>query len=152
MLAAFVVAFALLGVAAGYTAGPLPGDPAVTRSLQKLSDDGMVGLILLYAGGAAWSLPAVVLAVAIVSRRWAGALCILLSGVAAVLAGDVLKALVGRPRPSADLTTRYGFPSSTAMLTVVVLGVACYLLSSCATTGPRAVSRSSWSGYRRRRA
>ncbi|WP_166397392.1 phosphatase PAP2 family protein [Rubrobacter marinus] len=130
---ALVVAFAALGAAAR-GAGPLPGDLAVTRLLQGLPADGLTGLVLLYAGDAAWFLPVVAVGGALLARRWAGALCLLLVAVGAVLLGDALKALVGRPRPSADPVARldvpegFGFPSATALLVVAVLGVACYLL------------------------
>ncbi len=133
VLLALVLAFALLGIAAR-GAGSLPGDLAVTRLLQGLPADGPAGLVLLYAGDAAWSLPAVAVIVALLARRWVGALCLLLVGVAAVLVGDALKLLIGRPRPSADLVVRYdvpegyGFPSGTALLVVAALGVSCYLL------------------------
>ncbi|MDP9454602.1 MAG: phosphatase PAP2 family protein [Actinomycetota bacterium] len=130
---ALVASLTLLAVAAR-GAGPLPGDLAVTRLLQGIPTDGLAGLVLLYAGDAAWFLPAAVAVVALLARRWAGALCVLLAGVAAWPVGDALKVLVGRPRPSAELVARYdvpegyGFPSGTALLTVAVLGVACYLL------------------------
>ena len=133
VLVALVFAFVLLAFAAR-GAGPLPGDLAVTRLLQGVPADGLAGLVLLYAGDAAWFLPVAVAVIALLARRWAGALCVLLAAVVAVAVGDALKLLVGRPRPSADLVARYdvpegyGFPSGTALLTVAVLGVACYLL------------------------
>lgn len=133
VLLVLVVSVALLAIAAR-GAGPLPGDLAVTQGLRGLPADGLPGLVLLYAGAVAWFLPAAVLVVALLARRWAASLCVLLTVLAAVLVGDGLKLLVGRPRPSADLVARYdapegyGFPSATALLIVAVLGVACYLL------------------------
>ena len=128
-----LVSLALLGAAAR-GAGPLPGDLAVTRLLQGVPADGPLGLVLIYAGDVAWFLPVVALVVAMLAHRWTGAIYVLLSVAASLLAGEVLKLLVRRPRPSADLVARYevpegyGFPSATALFTVVVLGVACYLI------------------------
>ena len=128
-----LVSLALLGAAAR-GAGPLPGDLAVTRLLQGVPADGPLGIVLLHAGDVAWFLPVVALLVAMLAHRWTGALYVLSAGVASVLAGEVLKLLFQRPRPSADLVARYevpegyGFPSATALFTMVVLGVACYLI------------------------
>ena len=128
-----LVSLTLLG-AAVRGAGPLPGDLSATQHLQGVPADGILGLVLLYAGDVAWFLPVVALVAAMLAQRWTGALYVLLSIVASVLAGEAFKLLVRRPRPSADLVARYevpegyGFPSATALLTVVVLGVACYLI------------------------
>ena len=84
---ALVVAGALLTFAAS-GAGPLPGDLALTRLLQGLQPDGPVGLLLLYVGDAVWFLPVVALAVALLWRRWADALFILLASVTGMLVGD----------------------------------------------------------------
>ena len=126
---------ALLALAARGT-GPLPGDLTLTRLLQGLPPDGAAGYLLSYAGDAAWSLPVVALAVALVARRWPAALLVLLASVTGVLLGDALKLLVASPRPPVELvqtpgpTNGYGFPSGTALLTVVLLGVVCYLVRS----------------------
>ena len=132
----FFVALVSLGLlgAAARGAGPLPGDLAVTRLLQGVPADGPLGLVLVYARDVAWFLPVVALVVAMLAHRWTGVLFLLSAGVASVLAGEVFKLLFRRPRPSADLVARYevpegyGFPSATALLTLVVLGVACYLI------------------------
>jgi len=133
--AALVVLGALLAIAAR-VAEPLPGDPALARLLQGLPPDGAAGLLLSYAGDAAWFLPVVAVAAALLGRRWSAALFILLASVTAVLVGDALKLLVARPRPPVELiqtpgpTDGYGFPSGTALLTLVLAGAACYLLRS----------------------
>ena len=130
---ALVVAAALLMFAAS-GAGPLPGDLALTRLLQGLPPDGPAGLLLSYVGDAVWFLPVVALAVALLWRRWADALFILLASVTGLLVGDALKLLVARPRPPVELvqtpgpSDSYGFPSGTALLTVALVGAACYLL------------------------
>ena len=145
VLFAALVSLALLGAAAR-GAGPLPGDLAVTRLLQGVPANGTLGLVLLYAGDVAWFLPVVALVVAMLTHRWRGALFVLSAGVASVLAGEALKLLVRRPRPSADLGARYevpedyGFPSATARFIVVVLGVACYLILRSRAPRPAALA------------
>ena len=132
---ALVVAGTLLAFAAS-GAGPLPGDLALTRLLQGLQPDGPVGLLLLHVGDAVWFLPVVALAVALLWRRWADALFILLASVTGLLVGDALKLLAARPRPLVELvriyesSDGYGFPSSTVLFAVVVLGAVCYLVRS----------------------
>ena len=130
-----VVAGTLLALAAR-GAGPLPGDLALARPLQELSPDGAAGFLLSYLGDAAWLLPVAALAVALLARRWSAALLVLAASVTGVLVGDALKILVARPRPPVELvetpgpTNGYGFPSGTALLTVVLLGAVCYLVRS----------------------
>jgi undecaprenyl-diphosphatase len=123
-----VLAFAARG------AGPLPGDIALTRSLQKLPPDSTLGSLLSYAGEVVWFLPIAALAVALLMSRWLAALFILLASLTSVFIGDALKLLVASPRPSAELVRvvypqqRYGFPSSAAFLSVVLLGMIGYLI------------------------
>lgn len=128
---ALIVSGTLLALAAR-AAGPLPGDLAFTRLLQKLPPDGVVGLLLSYAGGAIWFLPVAALAVAVLGRRWVDAVLVLLAGATGALAGDALKLLVARPRPPVELAREvsegYGFPSSTVLFVVVLLGAVCYVL------------------------
>lgn len=137
--AVLVVAGTLLALAA-HGAGPLPGDLMATRFLQGLSPDGPAALLLSYAGGAIWFLPVAALAGALLWRRWADAVLVLLASVTGVLVANALKLLVARPRPPAELAREvsegYGFPSATAFLAAVLLGVICYLLRS----SPRPIS------------
>ena len=116
-------------------AGPLPGDLALTRWLQEwLPPDGLVGSVIAYAGRLVWFLPLAFLAVMLLGRRWFGALSVLVAAVSGLLLGDALKLLVARARPSAELVQvyelsgGYGFPSTTALLSVVLLGAVCYLV------------------------
>ena len=123
-----VLAFAARGAA------PLPGDLALTRSLQKLPPDSTLGTLLSYAGEVVWFLAIAALAVALLMRRWLAALFILLASLTSVFICEALKLLVASPRPSADLVRvvdpqqSYGFPSSTAFLAVVLLGMLGYLI------------------------
>ena len=123
-----VLAFAARG------AGPLPGDLALTRSLQRLPPDSVVGTLLSYAGEVVWFLAIAVLAVALLMSRWGAALFILLASLTSVFIGEALKLLVASPRPSAELVRvvdpqqGYGFPSVTAFLSVVLLGTIGYLI------------------------
>ena len=132
---ALVVAGTLLALAAS-GAGPLPGDLALTRLLQRLPPGGPAGLLLAYVGDAVWILPVVALAVALLWRRWADALFILLASVTGLLVGDALKLLAARPRPPVELvrihesSDGYGFPSGTVLFAVVLLGAVCYLVRS----------------------
>ena len=123
-----VLAFAARGAA------PLPGDLALTRSLQKLPPDSTLGTLLSYAGEVVWFLAIAALAVALLMRRWLAALFILLASLTSVFICEALKLFVASPRPSADLVRvvdpqqSYGFPSSTAFLAVVLLGMLGYLI------------------------
>ena len=116
-------------------AGPLPGDLALTRWLQEwLPPDDLVGSVLAYAGRLVWLLPIAFLAVTLLGRRWSGALFVLVAAASGLLLGHALKLLVARPRPSVELVRvyepsgGYGFPSTTALLSVVLLGTVCYLV------------------------
>jgi membrane-associated phospholipid phosphatase len=123
-----VLAFAARG------AGLLPGDLALTRSLQKLPPDSALGTLLSYAGEVVWFLAIAALAVALLMSRWLAALFILLASLTSVFIGEALKLLVASPRPSAELVRvvdpqqGHGFPSSTALLSVVLLGMIVYLI------------------------
>jgi membrane-associated phospholipid phosphatase len=123
-----VLAFAARG------AGSLPGDLALTRSLQRLPPDSVVGTLLSYAGEVVWFLPLAALSVALLMRRWMAASFILLASLTSVFIGEALKLLVASPRPSAELVRvvdpqqSYGFPSNTAFLSVVLLGMIVYLI------------------------
>jgi membrane-associated phospholipid phosphatase len=123
-----VLAFAARG------AGALPGDLALTRSLQKLQPDSTLGTLSSYAGEVVWFLAIAALVVALLMSRWLAALFILLASLTSVFIGEALKLLVASPRPSAELVRvvdpqqSYGFPSITAFLSVVLLGMIGYLI------------------------
>lgn len=123
-----VLAFAARG------AGLLPGDLALTRSLQKLPPDSALGTLLSYAGEVVWFLAIAALAVALLMSRWLAASFILLASLTSVFIGEALKPLVASPRPPAELVRvvgpqqSYGFPSGTAFLSVVLLGMIGYLI------------------------
>lgn len=123
----------LLALAA-WGAGPLPGDLTLTRWLQdSLPPDGLVGSSLTYASRVMWFLAVVYLAITLLRRQWLSALFVFAAGVTGVLVGDALKLLVARARPSSELvrvydsSEGYSFPSTTALLSVVLLGMVCYL-------------------------
>jgi membrane-associated phospholipid phosphatase len=129
LLAGSILAFMARG------AGPLPGDLTATRWLQEqVPPGGLIGSSLAYAGRLVWFLPIAFLAVALLGRRWFDALFVLVAAVTGLLLGDALKLLVARPRPSVELVRvyessgGYGFPSTTALLSVVSLGAVCYLV------------------------
>jgi membrane-associated phospholipid phosphatase len=125
-----VVAGSLLAFAAR-GAGPLPGDLAFTRWVQF---GGPPGLLLARAGDVVWFLPLLAIMVALLARWWLAAFILFVAGCTAVLVGVAIKFLVARPRPSAhlvqvyDIPEGYGFPSSTALLSVVLLGTVGYLV------------------------
>ena len=131
---ALVFAGSILGLLARGV-GPLPGDLTATRWLQEsLPPEGLMGSLLTYTGRLVWLLPTVFLAVALLGRRWLAALFVLVGAVTGLLLGDALKLLVARARPSVDLvlvdepSNGHGFPSTTALLAVVLLGAVCYLV------------------------
>jgi len=116
-------------------AGPLPGDLALTRWLQEWPPpDGPAGSLLAYASRLVWFLAVAFLAIALLLRRWLAALFVLVAAATGLLLGDALKLLVARARPSVELVRvyespgGYGFPSTTALLSLVLLGAACYLV------------------------
>lgn len=123
----------LLAIAAR-GAGPLPGDFALTRWLQhSLPPDDFAGWLLPYLERMVWFLPVAFLAITLLRRQWLATLFMVAAGITGLLVGDALKLLVARARPSADLvrvytlSADYGFPSTTALLSVVLLGMVCYL-------------------------
>ena len=129
LLAGSILAFMARG------AGPLPGDLTATRWLQEqVPPGGLIGSSLSYVGSLVWFLPIGFLAVALLGRRWFDALFVVVAAVTGLLIGDALKLLVARPRPSVELVRvyessgGYGFPSTTALLSVVLLGAVCYLV------------------------
>jgi undecaprenyl-diphosphatase len=129
LLAGSILAFMARG------AGPLPGDLTATRWLQEqVPPGGLIGSSLSYVGRLVWFLPIGFLAVALLGRRWFDALFVVVAAVTGLLIGDALKLLVARPRPSVELVRvyessgGYGFPSTTALLSVVLLGAVCYLV------------------------
>jgi undecaprenyl-diphosphatase len=99
-----------------------------------LPQDDLVGSLLAYASRMVWFLAVAFLAVVLLRRRWLSALFIVFAAVSGLLLGDALKLLVARSRPSAELVRVYepsgghGFPSTTALLAVVLLGTVCYLV------------------------
>ena len=132
----------LLAIAAR-GAGPLPGDLALTRWLQySLPPDDLTGSLLTYPGRIVWFLPVAFLAVTLLRRRWLAALFMVAAGVSGLLVGDGLKLLVARARPSAelvwvyDVSEDYSFPSTTALLSVVFLGMVCYLAGQESSWSP----------------
>jgi undecaprenyl-diphosphatase len=115
-------------------AGPLPGDLAMTRWLQSsVPPDHLAGSLLAYQGRVVWLLPVAFLAVTLLRRRWLAALFVIVAGLSGLLVGDELKLLVARARPPAgpvrvyEVSDDHGFPSTTALLSVVLLGMVCYL-------------------------
>ena len=137
MIAVWVVLVAaglLLALFAGEV-GPLLGDLAMTVWLQKGIPAGdSTGALLAYADRAVWLLSATAFAVALIGRQWLVASFIFLAGFTGLLLSYALKLLVARPRPSGELvrvvdpSETYGFPSTTALLSVVLLGMVCYLI------------------------
>ena len=115
-------------------AGPLPGDLALSRLIQQPPPDGLVGSWLVHASDVVWLLSPLAVLVALMGRRWPAAVFILLASATGVLIGVVIKQLVARPRPTADLVRvydtpeSYAFPSTTAFFAAVFLGTVGYLI------------------------
>ncbi len=131
----FLICAILLGVVAK-GAGPLPGDLAISRAVQKV-------LPFNNGVGALWSavrdlliyLPIGFGAVTLIWRKWDWTAMIALVCLPVSLYGErFLKPLYGRPRPTADLVTIHraseglSFPSGTAMNSLVQVGVILYLV------------------------
>ena len=122
-MAAIWVALVASGMGLAFVArgaGPLPGDLALSRSIQQPAPDGLAGFLLVHASDLVWLLWPLAVLVALVGRRWSAALFISLAGSTGVLVGEAIKPLAARPRPTEDLVRvqetpeSYGFPSSTA--------------------------------------
>lgn len=131
---ALLAAGSLLALSAG-EAGPLPGDLAMTLWLQEWLPSGDVaGSLLAYADRLVWFLSIIAFVIALIVLQWLAASFIFLSGFTSLLLGYALKLLVARPRPSGELvrvvdsSETYGFPSTTSLLSVVLLGMVCYLI------------------------
>jgi membrane-associated phospholipid phosphatase len=119
---------------AAHRAGPLPGDLPVTGVIQGLPLPGVAETMLYDADLAVWFVLAAALAVALLLRRWASTAFVFLASVSGLLLASMLKTFVARPRPSVGLVELHealqghGFPSTTACLSVAVLGAIVYLL------------------------
>jgi membrane-associated phospholipid phosphatase len=115
-------------------AGPLPGDLALSRLIQQPPSGGLVGSWLVHASDFVWLVSPLVVLVALIGRRWLAVVFILLGSCTGVLIGVVIKQLVARPRPTADLVRvydtpeSYAFPSTTASFTAVFVGTIGYLI------------------------
>jgi membrane-associated phospholipid phosphatase len=136
MIAVWVV-LVVLGLALAFAArgtGPLPGDLALSRLIQQPPPDGLVGSLLMRASDVVWFLAPLAVLIGLLVRQWLAAVFILLAGSTGVLVGVVIKALVARPRPTADLVQvydspeSYAFPSTTAFFAAVFLGMIGYLI------------------------
>jgi membrane-associated phospholipid phosphatase len=116
-------------------AGPLPGDLALSWVIQQPRPDGLLGFWLARASDVVvWLFAPLAVLIALVARRWVAALTILLASSTGVVVGVVIKQLVARPRPTADLVRvydipeSYSFPSITSFFTAVFLGMVGYLI------------------------
>jgi membrane-associated phospholipid phosphatase len=130
------VVLVALGPVLAFTArgaGPLPGDLALSRLIQQPPPDGLVGYLLVRASDVVWFLSPLAVLVAMLVRQWLAAAFILLASFIGVLVAVVIKALVARPRPTADLVRvyvspeSYSFPSTTAFFAATFLGIVGYL-------------------------
>jgi membrane-associated phospholipid phosphatase len=131
-----LIAAGLLLALAARGAGPLPGDLTFTRWLQDwLPPNGLAGSLLTYTSRIVWLLAVAFLAVMLLRGQWLAALFVFVAGTTGLLVGYALKLLVARARPSAELvrvydfSEGYSFPSTSALLSVVLLGMICYLLA-----------------------
>ena len=136
-MVAIWVALVVSGLALAFAAreaGPLPGDLAFSRLIQRPPPDGLVGFWLANASDAVWILSPLVVLVVVVWRRWLDALFVSLAVFTGMLIPGAIKLLVARPRPTADLVRvydtpeSYAFPSTTAFFAVVFLGAVGYLI------------------------
>ncbi len=106
----------------------------MSRLIQQPPPDGLVGYLLVRASDVVWLLSPLAVLVALLVRQWLAALFSLLASSTGVLVGVVIKALVARPRPTADLVRvydtpeSYAFPSTTAFFAAVFLGMVGYLI------------------------
>ena len=128
----------LLLALAARGAGPLPGDLALTRAIQRaIPPDSGIGAILRSLGRIIWGVPLVAVVAALLARWWAAAVALLVAGGTALIVGELLlPPIVARPRPTAALVRveqplpadGYGFPSGTVLFAVVTLGLIGYLV------------------------
>jgi membrane-associated phospholipid phosphatase len=147
------VALVASGLALAFAArgaGPLPGDLALSHLIQQHliqqpPPDGLVGSSLVRASDIAWLLSPLAVLVALAGRRWLAALFILLGSSTGVLVAVMIKQLVARPRPTADLVRvydtaeSYAFPSTTAFFAAAFLGTTGYLIWQAQSRRPVAV-------------
>lgn len=144
--AACLVPGLLLSLAA-HRAGPLVGDLDISQAVQRaLPHGGTAGSLLSALGDTAWILPLAAVLVACLTRRWHGALLLLVASLGATLLAElVLPSIVERPRPSAELVEvydragGYGFPSGTAMMALATLGAGAYLVRRSGRLGAASV-------------
>ncbi len=130
-----LVAGLLLAFAA-YQSGPLPGDLALGRALQRaLPHAGAAGSLLGVLGDAAWILPVTAVLVGILTRQWRPVVLLLVAALGATFVAEVILApIVERPRPSDalirvyDRAGGYGFPSGTSMMALATLGAVAHLV------------------------
>ncbi len=115
-------------------AGPLPGEPAMSRFIQQPAPHGFTGSLLAHASDLVWLLAPLAVLISLVGRRWSAAFLISLAGSTGMLVGEAIKPLAARARPTAELVRvqetpeSYAFPSSTAFFAVVFLGMVGYLV------------------------
>lgn len=124
----------LLGFAAK-GGGALPGDAAISRAIQRAvaygpaieSALGQISALVRY-------LPIIAIVFVLLLMRWKeGALLAIAATPVVFFTETYLKLLFERPRPAAGLVNIYenargfGFPSGTALRTMVVFGVVSYL-------------------------
>ena len=115
-------------------AGPLPGEPVLSRIIQQPAPHGLAGSLLAHASDLVWLLAPLAVLISLVGRRWSAAFLVSLAGSTGLLVGEAIKPLAARPRPTAELVRvqetpeSYAFPSSTAFFAVVFLGMVGYLV------------------------
>jgi membrane-associated phospholipid phosphatase len=115
---------------------PLPGDLAVSHMVQgMLARNSVVGRAFARVDNLVWASAVLVIVSMALLRRIAAAVWLGLAVATSMALGDVLiKPLVARPRPSADLvqisqvSDSYGFPSTTTLVAVVLGGLLIYLV------------------------
>jgi undecaprenyl-diphosphatase len=117
----------------------------MTRALQRaLPHDGAPATVVALLGDAGRLLPLAVILLACLQRRWSAALFVAVAYLsAAALAEWAVTPLVARPRPSASLVhvyrqdRGYGFPSGSALVSVVLVGSVAHLLRGSRRPGER---------------
>ncbi len=135
LIAAGVLAGLGLSIAAAQTR-TFPGDPTITHWFQRLNSDGFEDTMqaVSRAGG---TLPLLLIALAagavlVAQARRAQALVLPFVATGGALA-PLLKAVIGRPRPSDDVVTvlthpsGLSFPSGHAFMAITLLGALFYL-------------------------